>query len=203
MFRNCIRNNVHGLAVIALTLAFLPGTAFAEPRSYRLDHEHMNIAFLVQHLNFSSVLGVFNEAEGSIVFDEESLELQSIEVSVATASVDTRHAARDNHLRSGDFLDSDNYPEMRFTMTGAEQTGERSGAITGDLILIGQTRPMVLEVTWIDAGNYPFGDRHYAIGISARGSILRSEWGMTYGVADGLVGDEIVIIIEAEFIRED
>jgi polyisoprenoid-binding protein YceI len=60
-----------------------------------------------------------------------------------------------------------------------------------------------LDVTWIDAGNYPFGDRHYAIGISARGSILRSEWGMTYGVADGLVGDEIEIIIEAELIRED
>jgi len=191
------------LAVIGLTTAFLPGPAEAEPRSYRLDHEHMNIAFLVQHLNFARVLGVFHEAEGSIVFDEEGPALQSIEVSVATASVDTRHEARDNHLRSGDFLDSDNYPQMTFSMTGAQQTGERAGSVTGDLTLAGETRPMVLDVTWIDAGNYPFGDRHYAIGISARGSILRSEWGMTYGVADGLVGDEIEIIIEAEFIRED
>ena len=192
-----------GLAVIALTSFALSGPAAAEPRSYRLDQEHMNIAFLVQHLNFARVLGVFHEAEGSIVFDEEGLVLQSIDVSVATASVDTRHEARDRHLRSGDFLDSDNYPEMIFTMNGAQKTSERTGAITGSLTLAGETRPMILDVTWIDAGNYPFGDRHYAIGISARGSILRSEWGMTYGVADGLVGDEIEIIIEAELIRED
>ncbi len=163
----------------------------------------MNIAFLVQHLSFARVLGVFHEAEGSIVFDEGDPALLSIDVSVATASVDTRHEARDNHLRSGDFFDSDDYPQMTFTMTGAQQTGERGGTVTGDLTLAGETRPMVLDVTWIDAGNYPFGDRHYAIGISARGTILRSEWGMTYGVADGLVGDEIEIIIEAEFIRED
>ena len=203
MFRKHISLIVHGLAVIGLTLAFMPGPASAEPQSYRLDHEHMNIAFLVQHLSFASVLGMFHEAEGSIVFDEEGLALQSIDVSVATASVDTHHNFRDNHLRSRDFLDSSNYPDMTFTMTSAQQTGERTGAITGELTLVGETRPMTLDVEWKDSGNYSFGDRHYAIGISARGSILRSEWGMTYGVADGLVGDEIVIIIEAEFIRED
>jgi len=191
------------LAVIALTSLALLRPAAAEPRSYRLDHEHMSIAFLVKHLTFARVHGFFHEAEGSIVFDEEGRELFSVDVSVATASVDTRHNARDDHLRSGDFLDSDNYPEMIFKMTGAQKTDERTGTITGNLTLVGETRPMILDVTWIDAGYYPFGDRHYAIGISARGSILRSEWGMTYGIAYGLVGDEIEIMIEAELIRED
>jgi len=191
------------LAVIALTAHLLPSQATAEPRTYALDHEHMSIAFLGRHLGFASVLGVFHEAQGTIVFDEEIPALQSIEVSVATESVDTRHARRDDHLRSGDFLNARRYPEMIFTMTGAQQTGERTGTVTGNLALAGETRPMTLDVTWNDAGNYPFGDRHYAVGISARGSILRSEWGMSYGVADGLVGDEIEIIIEAEFIRQE
>jgi len=191
------------LAVIALTAYSFTGPAVAEPRTYLLDHEHMSIAFLGRHLSFASVLGEFHEAEGTIVFDEEVPALQSIEVSVATTSVDTRHVRRDDHLRSSDFLDSENYPEMIFTMTGAQQTGERTGAVTGNLTLAGESRPMTLNVTWNDAGNYPFGDRHYAVGISARGSILCSEWGMSYGVADGLVGDEIEIIIEAEFIRQD
>jgi polyisoprenoid-binding protein YceI len=191
------------LAVIALTaqLASLP--AAAEPRSYRLDHEHMNIAFLAQHLSFARVLGVFHEAEGMLVFDEDAPSLQSVEVRVMTSSVDTRHEARDNHLRSRDFFDSRNYPEMIFTMTGAGQTGERTGTVTGNLTIIGETRPITLDVVWKDSGNYPFGDRHYAIGLSARGTISRSEWGMSYGVADGLVGDEIELIIEAEFIREE
>nr|TFG53592.1 MAG: polyisoprenoid-binding protein [Hyphomicrobiales bacterium] len=191
------------LAVIALTPLLLARPAGAEPRSFRLDHEHMNIAFLAQHLSFARVLGVFHDAEATLVFDEDIPALDSLDVRVSTASVDTRHEARDNHLRSGDFFDSRNYPEMIFTMTGAEQTGERSGIVTGDLTLIGQTRPMSLDVEWKESGNYPFGDRHYAIGISARGTILRSAWGMNYGVADGFVGDEIEIIIEAEFIRED
>ncbi len=191
------------LAVIALTAYSFTWPAAAEPRTYVLDHEHMSIAFLGRHLTFASVLGVFHEAQGTIVFDEEVPALQSIEVRVATESVDTNHARRDAHLRSGDFLDSDNHPEMIFTMTGAQQTGERTGTVTGNLALAGETRPMTLDVIWNDAGNYPFGDRHYAIGISARGSILRSEWGMDYGVADGLVGDEIEIIIEAEFIRQE
>jgi polyisoprenoid-binding protein YceI len=198
MFRNCTV-----LAVTALTMLLVQPQAAAEPRTYVLDQEHMSIAFLAQHLSFARVLGVFHEAEGIVVFDEEAPALQSIEVSVATESVDTRHAARDNHLRSGDFLDVGNYPEMIFAMTSVQKTGERTGTVTGNLSLAGETRPISLDVTWIDSANYPFGDRHYAIGISARGSILRSEWGMTYGVADGLVGDEIEIIIEAEFIREE
>ena len=86
---------------------------------------------MAQHLSFASVLGVFREAEGTIVFDEDIPALQSIEVSVATESLETHHARRDNHLRSGDFLDVRNYPEMTFSMTGAEQTGENNPTTQG------------------------------------------------------------------------
>ncbi len=195
--------NYTALAVITLTPLLFPSQVSAEPRTFVLDHEHLTIAFMAQHLSFASTLGVFLEAEGTIVFDEEVPALQSIEVSVATESVETHHARRDNHLRSGDFLNVSDYPEMTFSMTGADQTGETTGTVTGNLTLIGETRPITLDVTLINAANYPYGDRHYTLGISARGSILRSEWGMTYGIADGLVGDEVEIIIEAELIRQD
>jgi polyisoprenoid-binding protein YceI len=191
------------VSALALVGVLTPAIATAEPRNFVLDAEHASIAFVVQHLSFAGVLGVFREAEGTMVFDEEASALQSMEIRIAAESLDTRHARRDDHLRSDDFLDSDNHPEMVFTFTSAEQTGERTGRITGNLTLIGQTRPVTLDVELKDAGNYPFGDRHYAIGISARGEISRSEWGMTYGVADGLVGDTVEIIIEAEFIREE
>lgn len=191
----CLRG---ALAVIVL-LASSP--AYAEPRNFTLDPDHLTVAFLVRHLGFAKVLGVFREVKGTVVFDEAVPDVQKIEVSVATKSVDTGHRARDNHLRSGDFLDSNRHPQMVFTMTGAEKTGARTGKVTGNLSLRGQSHPLVLDVVWNDAAAYPFGDRHYAVGISARGALKRSLWGMNYGVADGLVGDDVEILIEAELIR--
>ncbi len=188
---------------LAAVLALASSSAAAEPRTYTLDPEHMSIAFLVEHVGFAKVLGVFHEAEGEMVFDEDAPSLESIAITVMTESVDTRHEARDGHLRSDDFFDSGNHPEMVFTMSSAQPTGPRTGTVTGNLTLRGQTHQVTLDVVWNKAGEYPFGDRHYAVGISARGVIERSTWGMTYGVADGLVGDTIDLIIEAEFIRQD
>lgn len=198
-----MRSKINTLTVVLLTGVLLPRLAMAEPQSFRLDSEHMSIAFLAQHLSFAKVLGVFHEAEGEMVFDEEAPALHSLEVRIMTESVDTRHTRRDDHLRSGDFFASDDYPEMIFTLTSAQPTGDATGIVAGELTIRGETRPVTLDVELLDAANYPFGDRHYAVGVSARATILRSEWGMTYGVADGLVGDEIDIIIEAEFIREE
>jgi polyisoprenoid-binding protein YceI len=188
-------------AVLALSI-MAAAPALAENRTYRLDPDHMSISFLVSHVGFAKILGVFHTASGEIVFDEEAPALTSGTITVETGSVDTRHEARDEHLRSDDFFDSETYPEMVFTLTGSEALGERTGTITGNLLLRGQTHPITLDVTWNKSGEYPFGDRHYAVGISARGTLDRSLWGMDYGVADGLVGDEVELIIEAEFIRE-
>src|SRR5690606_28613069 len=118
-----------------------------------------------------------------------------------TDSVDSHHEERDEHLRSGDFLAADDHPEIRFVMTGAEPTGERTGKVTGDLTVRGVTRPVTLDVTWNKTGPYPFGS-NYVTGISARTTLKRSEFGMTYGVENGLVGDEVEVIIELEAIRQ-
>ena len=174
----------------------------AEPRDYKLDPEHLTVAFLVHHIGFAKTLGFFEEVEGSFTFDEESLSLAAVEVVVETDSVTTFHKKRDEHLRSKDFLNVKRFSEMTFVGTGAEKTGERQGRVTGDLTLLGQTRPLTLDVTWNKSGEYPFGGNPYVIGISARGTLRRSEFGMTYAVDNGWVGDEVELIIEFEARRQ-
>jgi polyisoprenoid-binding protein YceI len=193
------------LAAIALagTLALGAPGAKAEPRTFTLDPAHLHVGFLVEHIGYAKTLGVFTEIEGTVIFDEEAPALEKVEVTVQTDSVHTGHERRDNHLRSDDFLDAGDHPEMTFVMTGAEQTGERTGKVTGDLTLRGETHPITLDVTWNKSGRYPFGDKHYAVGISARGTLQRSQWGMTYAVDNGLVGDTVEILIEAELIRQE
>lgn len=196
-------------AVIALgALAILAGAALqppaarAAPARYALDPNHMSIGFLISHVGFEKVLGMFREAQGTFVFDEQKPAVGDIDVTIRTASVFTNHDERDEHLRKPDFLWAEKYPEITFRGTSAEQTGPRTGKVRGDLTIRGVTRPVVLDVVWNKSGQYPFGDMHYAAGISARATIKRSDFGMTYAVDSGLVGDEVEIILEFEAIRQ-
>lgn len=190
------------LAVLVGTLILATPVAQAQPARYTLDPEHVAVAFLVKHIGFASTLGQFLEVEGSFVFDESVPSVSDLEVTIEADSVFTAHERRDDHVRSDDFLAADDHPEITFAMTAAEQTGARTGTVTGDLTIRGVTRPVTLEVTWNKSGKYPFND-NYVTGISARTTIQRSDFGMTYALDNGLVGDEVEILIEAEAIRQD
>lgn len=190
------------LCVLALAGLTAP-RAQAEPRTFALDPAHLHVGFLVEHIGFAKTLGVFTEIEGTVVFDEEARSLDSIDVTIQADSVHTGHERRDDHLRGGDFLDVAAHPEIAFTLTDANPTGPRTGTITGDLTMRGETHPVTLDVTWNKSGRYPFGDEQYVVGISARGALQRSLWGMTYAVENGLVGDRVEIIIEAELVRRE
>lgn len=187
----------------ALALAALAERAAAEPARYELDPEHLTIAFLVEHIGYAKVLGQFLTATGGFTFDESTGTLSAARVVVETGSVATHHEARDRHLRSRDFLNADASPTMTFTASGARRTGERTFVVDGELELGGTRRPLALEATWNKSAPYPIGARADVIGVSLRGSLQRSEFGMTYGVADGLVGDEVEILIELEARRVD
>jgi polyisoprenoid-binding protein YceI len=177
--------------------------AAAAPETYRIDQNHMSMAFLITHVGFAKALGLFREADGSFVFDPDGPAVEDIRVTIDAASVFTNHEKRDEHLRGADFLDVADHPEITFVGTKATQTGPRTGTVTGDLTLRGVTRPVTLDVVWNKSDTYPFGDGHYAMGLSARTTIKRSDFGMTYAVAGGLVGDEVEIILEFEAIRQD
>ena len=176
----------------------ITGAAAAEPARYELDAAHTTVAFLVEHIGYAKTLGQFRRASGGYTFDADSGALSALRVVVATDSVDTHHEARDGHLKSGDFLDTRSHPEMTFMADSARRTGERTFTVTGELTLLGTTRPLTLEATLNKSAPYPIGDRAEVMGVSARGMLKRSEFGMAYGVEGGLVGDAVEIIIEIE-----
>jgi polyisoprenoid-binding protein YceI len=191
-------------ALCASLLASLPASrASADFARYEIDPAHFSIGFLTHHIGYENVLGMFLKGSGSFQFDEQARAVKGIEVTIEAESVFTNHERRDEHLRSSEFLDADDNPEIRFVGTEAKATGENTGVVTGDLTLRGVTKPVGLEVTLNKIGPYPFGDGPpYVVGISARGKIKRSEFGMTYAVENGWVGDEVELIIEFEAIRQ-
>lgn len=189
------------IAFLSLILMSGAGFATAEPARYELDPDHTTVAFLVDHVGYAATLGLFAEVEGGFVYDVETQELGELRVTVRTASLETMNDARDEHVRSGDFLSVEEHPEMTFTADGGTPESETTGQVSGELTLLGDTRPLVLDVTLNKAEAYPFGHERFTLGLSVRGSLSRSEWGMTYGVADGLVGDEVTLLIETEAMR--
>ncbi len=191
------------IAALSLTGIATTGRAAAEPAAYEIDPNHFAIGFLVRHIGYADTLGMFLEADGSFVFDEAARTVSDIEVTVEADSVFTNHDKRDDHLRGGDFLDADDHEVIRFVGREAKATGENTGLVTGDLTLLGVTKPLTLEVTLNKIGPYPFGEGPpYVIGISARGTVKRSEFGMMYAVENGWVGDEVDLTIEFEAIRQ-
>lgn len=193
---------VAGTLLVAGGLTLGTAETVAEPREFVLDKTHLYITFFVSHIGYSDLAGMFLEADGNFTYDEEVKELKAAEVTIKTDSVFTNHEARDNHLRGADFLNVKEFPEMTFVATKAERVSDTEGKVTGDLTLLGVTNPITLDVTFNKAGNYPFGDGHYAVGFDAIGSFKRSDFGMSYGVQGDIVGDEIKLVIGAEGIRQ-
>ena len=174
----------------------------AEPSTFEIDPEHLSIGFLVEHLGFAKTLGFFQTAEGTFEFDEETDVLSDVQITVSTDSVFTNNERRDRHLRSDDFLNVREFSEMLFSAASIRRTGEQTFDLDGELTLLGITRPLSLQATLNKSGNYPMDGNPYVIGVSASGTLMRSEYGMIYGVDNGWVGDEVEIIIEFEARRQ-
>lgn len=190
------------LAALATVALGAPQT-WAAPATYEIDPTHTTVAFFVNHIGFADTLGVFREVAGSFEFDPEAKVLGDVRVTVDAASVWTNDDRRDEHVRNADFLDVGTFPEIVFTASGGEVTGENTGRVTGDLTILGQTHPITLDVTLNKIADYPFGHGKETLGISIRGTVVRSQYGMSYAIPGGLVGDEVDLMIEFEAIRAD
>ena len=194
------------LAATALAGVLGAAPAWAAPRSYTIDPDHFAIGFQVDHIGYADIIGMFLKASGRFEYDEAARTLKSGRVVVAADSVFSNHEARDRHVRDSDFLDAKKHPEIVFEATAFEPGGERDGRLegrlAGRLTLLGQTHPMMLDVTLNKAATYPFGHRKHTLGISARTTLQRSQWGMSYGVNNGMVGDEVLLSFEFEAMRD-
>jgi polyisoprenoid-binding protein YceI len=190
--------------LLALGLALAAqGAAQAQPARYEIDPEHLSVGFLVQHLGYARVLGMFQKGSGTFMFDEATATLSDVRLVVDAASVFTNHRKRDNHLRSTDFLNAGEFPQIVFKGAKAKRTGERTFVVEGQLELLGKTEPVSFDVTWNKSGPYELpGDKAYVMGASARGSFRRSRFGMNYGVANNWVGDTVELMIEFEARRK-
>lgn len=193
------------LALCAALLAASPAQAQQGAARYDIDPDHLTVAFLVDHVGYAKVLGLFRSARGSYRFDEASATLSNVRIEVETASVFSNQRKRDDHLKGPDFLNSGEFPRMVFTADGARRIGERDFEITGQLELLGKSLPLTLRATWNKSAESPLGGlgrKPYVMGVSARGSFKRSAYGMNYAVANGWVGDEVALIIEFEAVRQ-
>jgi polyisoprenoid-binding protein YceI len=186
-----------------ILLILLPLTVWASEEEYIIDKSHFSIGFLVEHVGYARTLGMFRDIDGSYIHDVKNKKINNINIVINTDSVFTNDEKRDEHLKSPDFLHVDKYPEMVFKATDIKINNDET-IINGNLTLLGITKPLVLTGKINKIGKYPFGGiiKPYVMGISAKGTIKRSDHAMMYAIKDNLVGDEIELIIEFEARRQ-
>lgn len=189
--------------IIALVFAlsfFTVTAAQAAPEKYTYDPAHTQIIFAVSHLGFSFSHGKFNKFSGGFTFDQEKPETSSAEITIETGSVDMDSADWETHLKSKDFFNVEKFPAITFKSGKIVKTGANTADMTGDLTLLGVTKPVTLQVTFNKAGNHAF-NKNYVAGFSLSGSLKRSDFGMNSALP--LVGDDVHLDIQVEGIRQD
>ena len=191
------------LSAVALLLAGpLSGQTSAAPSadSWKIDPNHSTLAFKIRHL-VSTVSGTFLEWGGTLHADPANLAGGSVDVTIQTASISTRHDRRDSDLRSANFFDAENNPTISFKSTKVEVHG-KTIRLTGDLTMHGVTKPVTLEGEY--AGSMGSGGQQ-RIGFSATAKLNRLDWGIAWNRAvEGggmLLGDEVTLEIAISAVR--
>ncbi|MBL1133987.1 MAG: polyisoprenoid-binding protein [Chloroflexi bacterium] len=167
---------------------------------WNIDPAHTGINFSVRHMMVTTVRGSFQNFNGTIEFDPANPTAGSVEVTIDANSINTGASDRDNHLRSADFFDVANHPNITFKSTKVEVKGDNTGKIYGDLTIHGVTRPVVLDTEFLGENTNPWGAK--VIGFNATTKINREDFGLTWNVAletgGVLVGKEIKIELDVE-----
>jgi polyisoprenoid-binding protein YceI len=185
------------LIAIAI-LGFATTSALAQEATYAIEATHTFPSFEVNHLGFSTHRGRFNKTSGSIKVDMAAKK-GAIDVVVDTASVDTGHDKLENHLKAEDFFNVAKFPTMTFKSNTLKFEGDKLVSATGDLTLLGVTKPVTLTVNAFKCGANPISKKE-TCGADVTTSIKRSEFGMkTYVPA---IGDDVKITIQIEALKQ-
>lgn len=170
--------------------------------NYAIDASHSQAGFVVRHLMVSKVRGAFTGVSGTVTVADD-VTASTVEVEIDPASIDTRDAGRDEHLRSPDFLAVEEYPTISYHSTGLRRDGGE-WVLDGELAVKGRVRPVALAVEFLGAAGDPWGSTR--LGFSARGELDREDWGLNWNQAletgGVLVGKKVVLEIEAELIQQ-
>ena len=168
--------------------------------TWKVDPVHSSVEFSVKHLGIATVKGQFTEFEGTLDVTPEGA---SATGTVKVASVDTREAQRDGHLRSPDFFDAENFPEITFKSTSFGAIDDDEFDVTGDLTIHGVTRSVTLKAAFEGAETDHEGNPR--VGLSAATTISRGDFGMTFNMALGsgnvVVSDKVKIQVDISAVK--
>jgi len=172
--------------------------------SWQLDKAHSSINFSVRHMMISTVRGRFEEFDGTFEVNESNPAQSKIDVEIQTASINTKEAQRDAHLRSPEFFDVEKYPAITFKSKRVQQVDRQHVRLIGDLTIKNVTKEVTLDVEYLGQAKSPWGTTN--AGFTAQTKINRKDWGLTWNVAletgGVLVGEEITITIELELVKQ-
>jgi polyisoprenoid-binding protein YceI len=188
---------VTGAALGTLMALSVPTVQAAD---YVIDREgqHAFVNFKISHLGFSWMYGGFNDFDGRFNWDAANPEASQVEVTLQTASVDTNHAERDKHLRSGDFLNVDQHPTATFVSRKVISSDGESMDIIGDLTLNGVTREVTVDAEFIGEGEDPWGA--YRAGFAGTTQIKLKDYNIKVDL--GPASEEVELILSIEGVRQ-
>lgn len=184
-------------AVATADLAHLTG-------DYAIDTTHSEIGFSARHAMVTTIRGRFTDYEGTLHLDGGDPSASTAALTVRVASIDTALAARDEHLRNGDFFAADEFPEITFRSTGAEQVDAETYRMYGDLTVKGVTRPVSIDLTLNGQVTDPFGN--VRVGFDGSATVSRADWGLTYNAAlEGggvLISDKVKLTFDISAVKQ-
>ncbi len=181
-----------------ITLAMLFGTNVAlAADKYAIDPSHTYPHFEIDHLGYSTMHGRFDNNKGSMSYDQDA-GTGEVEITIDANSISTGWAKRDEHLRSADFLNTKEFPEITFKSTKASLKGGK-GTVDGKLTMMGVTKDVTLNVSRVHCGAHPF-NKKMVCGFDASTTIKRSDFGSKYGLP--AIGDEMKLMFEVEAVKE-
>ena len=169
--------------------------------TWSVDPAHSRVEFQVKHLGIATVRGAFREFEGTLELGGETPQAYG---TVKAASVDTNEPQRDEHLRSGDFFDAEQNPQLSYRSTAIRQLDEETLEIDGELTMRGVTRPVTLRGEIQGYEQDPWGNER--VGLEVTSELSRGEWGMTFNQALGsgnvLVSDKVKLLLDISAVKQ-
>jgi len=179
-------------------------TLTATRATWEFDPAHSSVEFRAKHMMVTTVKGRFTGVQGKIIGNVEDPMHAEVDVVIDAATIDTHNDQRDVHLRTADFLDVENFPQITFKSTGIKQVDHNDLKVSGNLTIHGVTREVTLDVEINGVGKSPYGME--VGGLQAKTTISRKDFGLNWNVAletgGFLVSDEIKIEIDIEAIKQ-
>jgi len=170
---------------------------------YTVDVAHSRIGFVARHAMITKVRGQFNAYEGDAHIDFENPEKSSATVTIEAASIDTRNEQRDGHLRTNDFFDVPNHPQITFTSTSVERIDDETFRVAGDLTIKGITKPLAIDFEFTGSAKDPYGN--IRVGFEGELTVNRRDWGVEWNApletGGVLVSDKVVLEFEISAVQ--